>query len=538
MSQIVSLWNTMDPRKRLVAILAALAVLVTVIGLARVVNQPSYALLYAGLDAATAGEVITRLESQAVQFEVRGDAIYVEANARDRVRMDLASQGLPANGMAGYELLDTMSGFSTTSQMFDAAYWRAKEGELARTILASPNVRSARVHIANPGNRPFDRKVTPSASVIVTMNSGKLGSSQAKAMRFLVSSAVAGLEPDNVSVIDSLAGVILAAGPEPEVSPGENTSQRANALRTNIERILAARVGQGNAIVEVNIDASMESETVSERILDPDSRVEISSENEETTAKSSGSGGAGVTVASNLPDGDVAGDGSQSQSSNSITSQRSNYEYSEIRRERTKQPGEIRRISVAVLVNAIETGAADGTTTETPRSEAEMEQLRELVKSAIGYDEARGDLVTVQSMAFTPVPDEGTAAQSGVSDFFAVNAMKLVQIGVLAIVALVLGLGVLRPLLARPPETALVRGEDGVLDPDGGEGNVELLGNGAELLELTTGRGPNGETELSPEALLENAAKKRNIDRLKTVVNDRGDASRQVLENWLDAKSA
>jgi len=368
-SQLLTLWETMDPRKRVIAVLASIAMVAAVIGLMRAVNQPSYSLLYAGLDPSTSGEIVTALEGQAVAFEIRGNAIYVDSSKRDQVRMSLASDGLPANGVAGYELLDSLSGFSTTSQMFDAAYWRAKEGELARTILATPDVRSARVHIANPVNRPFDRTTRPTASVIVTMGTGSLTMSQAKAMRFLVASAVAGLEPDGVSVIDSANGVVLAAGAEPEATPGEDISQREAALRTNIERILAARVGAGNAIVEVNIDANMDIETISERVLDPDSRVAVSSEAEETTSNSAGSGSGNVTVASNLPDGDVQGGANESTSSNSSTTQRNNYEFSEVRRERVKNPGEIRKISVAVLVNGVGSTGEQGAFEPRPEEE-------------------------------------------------------------------------------------------------------------------------------------------------------------------------
>ena len=108
------------------------------------------ALLYSGLDPAAAGEVVAELEAErrALRGARRGDPR--RRAARDRVRMALAAKGLPAGGPAGYEILDGLSGFGTTSQMFDAAYWRAKEGELARTITASPNVRAARVHLANP----------------------------------------------------------------------------------------------------------------------------------------------------------------------------------------------------------------------------------------------------------------------------------------------------------------------------------------------------------------------------------------------------
>ena len=130
--------------------LSVLAIVAAIFGISRVATAPSMAMLYSGLDAAAAGEVVAELEAEGVAFEVDDDSILVDRAARDRIRMALAAKGLPAGGPAGYEILDTLSGFGTTSQMFDAAYWRAKEGELARTITGSPNVRAARVHLANP----------------------------------------------------------------------------------------------------------------------------------------------------------------------------------------------------------------------------------------------------------------------------------------------------------------------------------------------------------------------------------------------------
>ena len=125
------------------------------------------ALLYSGLDDAQAGPVVAHLDQSGVAYELRGGAIWVDESQRDRLRMDLAAQNLPQQGGAGYEILDEMSGFSTTSQMFDAAYWRAKEGELARTILSIPSVRSARVHLTAPQSRGYRDQQPGSGSVTV-----------------------------------------------------------------------------------------------------------------------------------------------------------------------------------------------------------------------------------------------------------------------------------------------------------------------------------------------------------------------------------
>ena len=208
MQNLLSLWANLTNQRRAIVVGATLAMFLAVIGLARMAGQANMALLYSGLDSAAAGAVVTALDQQAVKYEIRGDAIYVDESMRDSLRMTLAAQGLPATGGIGYVLLDKLSGFGTTSQMFDAAYWRAKEGELARTVLAMPELRAARVHIAEAPSQLFQDKNKPTASVTVTTRSGPLSSAQANAVRHLVAGAVSGMQPDDVAVIDSVAGLI------------------------------------------------------------------------------------------------------------------------------------------------------------------------------------------------------------------------------------------------------------------------------------------------------------------------------------------
>ena len=177
-----------------------------VFGISRVATEPSMAMLYSGLDATAAGEVVAELEAEGVAFEVRRRA-RSWSTRRARPHPHAARGEGPAGRRAGgYEILDGLSGFGTTSQMFDAAYWRAKEGELARTITGSPDVRAARVHLANPVSQPFSRTPAGSASVTVTMARGELERGQAEAIRYLVSSAVAGVAPEAVAVIDAARG--------------------------------------------------------------------------------------------------------------------------------------------------------------------------------------------------------------------------------------------------------------------------------------------------------------------------------------------
>ncbi|MGB8813597.1 MAG: flagellar M-ring protein FliF, partial [Paracoccaceae bacterium] len=190
MQNLFSLWSALDARRRVIVFGATIAVFVAVLALSRMAGTPGLSLLYAGLDGSTAGEVVAALEQRGVAFEVRGDSIHVDSSQRDALRMTLAAEGLPRTGAAGYELLDGLSGFGTTSQMFDAAYWRAKEGELARTILSNPQIRAARVHIAQAPAQPFQRDQLASASVTVTTTTGSLSEIQAKALKHLIAAAV------------------------------------------------------------------------------------------------------------------------------------------------------------------------------------------------------------------------------------------------------------------------------------------------------------------------------------------------------------
>ncbi len=517
MKQLQALWNGLDARRRLIAGLSVLAIIAAIYGISRVATEPDLAMLYSGLDAKAAGEVVAELEAEGVAFEVDGTAIMVDSASRDRVRMALAAKGLPAGGPAGYEILDGLSGFGTTSQMFDAAYWRAKEGELARTITGSPDVRSARVHLSNPVAQPFQRTPAGSASVTVSMARGELGRDQAEAIRYLVSSAVAGVTPEAVAVIDAARGVVLAGKDDALHGGRSSPDQRAETLRANIQRLLEARVGPGRAIVEVNVDADMESQTITERTVDPDSRVAVSSETEESADSSQGSTPS-VTVASNLPDGDVGGNNGENKASSSKTTERQNFEISETRRERVIQPGQVRKISVAVMVDGITAPGADGKDAWAPRPPEEMETLRQLVQSAVGFDAGRGDTVTIESLQFTLPPDQGTLAEAAGSRFLELWGGRLAQLGVLGAIVIALIVFVLRPMTSRKPLLQLAE----LTGPSEFRGDAPRLGQaqiGSDILDLP-------------------AQTVTKIERLRDVISSRSEDSAAVLRSWIESPDA
>jgi flagellar M-ring protein FliF len=527
LQNVFTLWSSLDLRRRLVVVGATVAMFAAVLGLSRMAASPDLVLLYAGLEPGAAGEVIKALDQRGVAYEVSSNTILVDATQRDSLRMALAAEGLPAAGGGGYELLDQLSGFGTTSQMFDAAYWRAKEGELARTLLAMPEIRAARVHIASGPTRAFQAETNASASVTLTTTSGALGETQARAIRHLVASAVAGMRPDNVQIIDTVAGLI--GGQETAEFDRGQAADRAAAIKGNVERLLAARVGAGKAVVEVAVSLVSERESFTERKFDPQGRVAISSETEERSGSSTQPGG-DVTVASNLPEGDAQA-GGQGQSQNSETRERVNYEVSETQREVLRAPGDIRRLTVAVMVDGVVNVTPDGTRTWEPRSDEELTTLRELVASAVGLDEARGDVLTLKTLEFQdPVLVTGTEASSGLlPPIGALDVMTMIQTVILAVVALVLGLFVIRPILtsgaasralsepdaplALPPAFEMGNALDGEVEPA-----FAMPAFGSAMADL----GDLPQVEEDPAS------------RLRRLIEERQAESIEILRGWME----
>lgn len=538
MEQIFSVWANLNPRRRIVVIGATVLMFAAVIALSQLATRPSLTLLYSGLEPSAAGEVVSALEQRGVTHEIRGGAIYVPSNERDQLRMTLASEGLPAASSSGYELLDSLTGFGTTAQMFDATYWRAKEGELARTIVSSPTVSAARVHIANPSSTPFNKTTAATASVTITPLSGTVSSDQAEAYRYLVASAVAGLSAEDVSVIDGRKGVVVSG--DTEVGGASDTSDKAEMLRQNVLRMLEARVGKGKAVVEVSVETVTDSEQIVERRFDPDTRVAISTQTEERTNASTDSRGGAVTVASNLPDGDGQNSG-ESSSNNSEVRESVNYEVSETRREVQRGPGAIKRLSVAVLVDGIQTLNPDTEELEwVPRGNDELEALEALVASAVGFDEARGDTLTLRTMEFEPIVIEGTIANGSLLSMTNLDVMRIVQLAVLAVVSLVLGLFVIRPILAKSGPIAALPDQSAPTPLPADDNLPSLPGSDFDAPAFPSDI-PDDDFELPTLGVVsdfdldgELGISSDPVKRLKKLIEDREEETIEILRSWIE----
>ena len=221
------------------------------------VSQPAMGVLYTDLSLQDAGAVVRDLDAKGIRYETRGDGQTILAPRSDlaRIRMDLAGKGLPAGGGTGYEIFDKGDAFSSTSFVQNINHLRALEGELSRTIRAIGRVQAARVHLVMPERRLFERDREPPRASIVLKLRGELEPGQVRAVRHLVASAVEGLKPERVSIVDE-QGRLLADGAQSDASGAslaldEKQAATERRLRGQVEQIVAGIVGSGRARVQV-----------------------------------------------------------------------------------------------------------------------------------------------------------------------------------------------------------------------------------------------------------------------------------------------
>lgn len=434
-------------------------------------TEPDMALLYADLDPADSSRIVQRLDQLNIPYQLAGDgtSIRVPADQALKLRMSMAQEGLPAGGSIGYEIFDRDQPLGTTSFEQQVNRLRALEGELARTIRTIDKVKNARVHLVIPERQLFAKEQpSPSASIILTMQGGAvLDKQQVAAIEYLVAAAVPGLKPNAVSIVDS-SGALLAAGSgaegDGELSGSAEEMRLAyeNRLRRSIEELLQRTLGYGKVRAEVNADLDFDRITTNSETFNPDEQVVRSTQTVEEKSESSDSQPADqVTVANNLPNPNPNGNaaGATSASSSQRTEETVNYEISKQTQVQIRETGQVKRLSVAVLVDGTYAAAADGTTTYTPRPAEELAQIDKLVKSAIGFDEKRGDTVEVVNMRYADNSELGSDADAGLFMGFSraelVRLVEMLVLGLLAALAILFGV---RPILARlmtvPPPVA------------------------------------------------------------------------------------
>ena len=506
-------------------------------------TAPRMELLYGEMDMADASRIVKQLESSNIPFEIKanGSQILVPSDQVLKLRVTLAQQGLPGGGSVGYELFDKSNALGTTNFIQNINLVRALEGELARTIRSINNVGTARVHLVLPKRELFSReKRKATASIILNMQGGiRLDREQVQAVQHLVAAAVPGLTPSHISIVDN-KGSLLAPGFEDTNSPSAQSAkadQRRRAFEANLERtiteLVEKTVGFGRVFSEVTAEMDFDRINTTEEQFDPDGQVVRSTTSSEASANSTEAEEAAVSVGTNLPDSTLGtGEGANASTSETRTEETVNFEISKKIVNHVRDTGVIKRLSVAVLVDGTLVPAEDPEAEPTyqPRSEEEMELLATLVRGSIGFDADRGDTVEVVNMRFAVSVIE--EVEDRLELFFGLDKndlLRMAEILVLSIVAILVILLVVRPLVTRAFEampTAAAMGEG------------RLLADQAAAAALAAPAAPTeGEEEQYEELIdidrVEGRVKASSVKKVGEIVDKHPSEALAIVRTWM-----
>jgi flagellar M-ring protein FliF len=459
--QVAKIWSELGSSQRIIVSASAAAVLLGMGGLLYWAQKPDMKLLYGRLGEKEASEVVQALEEQKIPFQLGGGgtSIYVPAKDVYRVRMDLASKGLPNTDGVGFEIFDR-SNFGISDFVQRTNYTRALQGELSRTVAQMKGVQAARVMVVMPESRLLVRTSDsrPTASVFVDTGSQTLDAAAVNSIRSLVANAVEGLKLDDVAVIDNSGNVLsdeLKSDPQlgSAATIVKYRKEVEEYLTAKVESMLAKVLGPGNAVVRVSASINTEIATTTEEKFDPDGQVprqEIFVEDTSATSETNPDPAQGAGVAANVPAEPLPDDQRPTKTSNTNRTSRSqSYEINKTLTNVVKNPGEITRITAAVFVaeRSSETGEP------TPRSPQQITELRNMVVNALGIEIPRGQtpesFVSVNEVAF---PNTITTAGLPISDQIG-GYMELIRpVAALLIAAIVFAVFFFMLRRAKPEE--------------------------------------------------------------------------------------
>jgi flagellar M-ring protein FliF len=519
--------------------------------LATRLSSPEFSLLYRELESADGGAIVRKLDELKVPYQASADGttISVPSDQVGRLRMVMAEAGLPSGGSLGYEIFDKPEGFGTTSFIQNINHLRALEGELARTVGTLAGIQQARVHLVLPKREMFSRtRQAATASVFLRLRPGaQIGREQIAAIQHLLAAAVPELEPSQVSIVDD-RGSLLARGMGADsrelLMATADEKRLAFEQRTTrtIEDLLSRTLGYGKVRAEVSAELDFDRVVTNSEIFDPDSQVVRSTQTvEESNQSNERDALDAVTVANNLPtaEDDALGSGAQAENRSNRTEETVNYEISKTIREHVRETGQVRRLSVAVLVDGIYNRTAEGETEYQARPPEELAQIEALVRSAVGADPARGDTIEVVNMRFaTPEAEFADAGDTTILGMAREDVFRIAEMVVLAVVAMLVILLVIRPLMARAFERAQeVSPEDEAerLLTDQSTAQPQLMGPGALAQDLALEEAAMGEEleQMIDINRVEGRVRASSMRKVGEIVDKHPEEAVSIIRNWL-----
>jgi flagellar M-ring protein FliF len=497
------------------------------------VTTPQMTTLFTDLSVEDSSGIIKDLERQGIQFELRneGTIIMVPKDKVTRLRMKLAEGGLPKGGGVGYEVFDKSDALGTTSFVQNINHLRALEGELSRTIRAIDRIQAARVHLVLPERPLFSREAPePSASIVVRVR-GSLEAQQIRAIRHLVASAVNGLKPQRVSIVDE-AGQLLADGaqtdPDQEIGDERRTAYEKR-MRKQVEDIVSSVVGSGRARVQLSADFDFNKVTQTSDKFDPEGRVLRSSQTREEQSSTADNNGQ-VTVNNELP-GNQQNSGPTAKDQSKKTEETNNYEISRTTKTEVTEAGRVNRISVAVLVDGIYTKNDKGELAYTDRTKEQLDRIATLVRSAIGFDQKRGDQVEVVNLRFADAPSTAPISEPsgflGMLQFTKDDVMYFVELGVMMLLGLVVLFLVIRPMVKRILASDEVAAAiSGVLTGPAASDESAPGANGQPLL-------PSGAASAIDVATVQGQVHAQSVHRVGELAERNPNETVSIIRQWL-----
>ena len=526
---------------------AALVALVMHLG-----SEPE-ALLYANLDLKEAATISQALSAAGIKYDAKGDGSTIMV-PRDKVastRLMLSSKGLPTSGSVGYEIFDNASALGQTDFVQQLNRQRALEGELARTIRSLDGVTFARVQLVLPKHQLFeDQEEQPSASVVIGVGGREPASDQVRALQNLVAGAVPNLKPERVTIVDQNSKMLGGGDGSAEADAAANDHRNATEenVKKRIKELVEGVVGPGNARVQVTADVDLDQVTTQEEKFDPDGSggiVRSTQTSGENSKQADANNGGPSTASANVPGtpgapGSTTSNGTSSDQNTETT----NYEISKITKTTVAMPGAVKKLSVAVAVDGVTTYDAKGNVTGyTPRTPQEMQHIEQLVRSAVGFDQTRGDQISVINVRFAhDGVTGGTTAASKMTDFDKNDIMRAVELLIGAAVAALIIFFVVRPLLATAggggpgAMQALAGGAagggqsgGGMLQIAGGGGMAD--GSGGSL--ALSGPKPSDMDQRINMAQIEGQVRVSSVKSVSEFVDKHPEESISILRSWL-----
>ncbi len=518
--------------------------------------SPPMAPLFLELEPRDAAAVVAALDRARIPHRLGagGSQILVPAEDVARVRLLLAREGLPAGGGVGWEIFDRGDALTTTPFQQDVNRLRALEGELARTIRGLSGVRAARVHLVLPRREAFSReRGEAQASVVLAMQgAGRLDRDAVQAVLHLVATAVPGLKPANISIVDS-RGELLARGGQAVSGAAAAATQeelrRAQELRIGraVEELLERTLGPGRVRAEATVEMDFDRVETREERFDPDNQVARSTQSATESSRTSDSGQP-TSVATNLPGSEPAGAAGGVGSQESRQEETTNFEIGRTTRATLRDHPVVRRISIAVLVDGIAEQQQDGPPRVRERTAEELARIAALVRAAAGLDERRGDRVEVVSMRFAAA-DDGRGTDAG--GFLGLElppgtVARLAESALLAFVALLAILLLGRPMVGRitaslaPPALAAagapagaLAGSDALAGLPGAAGQAALPGAAAQSEGAAPGLAAPEEEDMVQLAHVQGQMRASSLQSLARIVQANPDETLTVLRRWL-----